>query len=404
MGENKKRSDSPWLVFLVFLKLGLSSFGGPIAHIAYFREEFVNRKKWLSDQRYTDLVALCQFLPGPASSQIGLAIGMQRSGYAGALAAWLGFTLPSATLLIVLALGLADYNSLMTSGAVNGLKVVAVAIVAQAVWGMSNSLCPDILRRGLMLLAAALVILVPSILTQIGVIVMGGFIGLLFFKKKFIVTLKQEVNIEDDTDEKFNRRAGLLCLVIFATCLISLPLLSKFTNNVTIDVIDAFFRSGSMVFGGGHVVLPLLQAETVSTGWISNDSFLAGYGATQAVPGPLFTFAAFIGSTMTGISGGLICLIAIFLPSFLLIIGVLPFWETLRRNTSIKATLSGINSCVVGILLAALYTPLWSTAIQQWQDLVMVLVSLLALMKFKLSPWIVVLGCATLGWLSQAFF
>lgn len=402
--DKQEKLDSPWAVFLVFLRLGLTSFGGPIAHLAYFREEFVGQRRWLSEQRYADLVALCQFLPGPASSQVGLAIGMQRAGYPGALAAWIGFTMPSAIFLVVLALGLADPNNTIPTGVLSGLKVVAVAVVAQAVWGMSKSLCPDLPRRALMILCAALLIFIPSILTQILVIMIGGLIGYLLYKAPTVGT--QEESIKHNS-----RKTGIVFLSLFFTLLIALPTLSLVSNSHSLELFDAFYRTGSMVFGGGHVVLPLLQTETVAAGWLSNDIFLAGYGATQAVPGPLFTFSAFLGAAMptspNGTSGALLCLIAIFLPSFLLVLGVLPFWEKLRTNGAVQASLAGVNAAVVGILLAALYHPIWTTAILQWHHLLIALLALVALMQFKVPPWLVVLACALLGYLvqiTQSFF
>lgn len=305
---------SPWAVFLIFLRLGLTSFGGPIAHLGYFRDEFVTRRQWLSERSYADLVALCQFLPGPASSQVGIALGLSRSGYAGALAAWAGFTLPSAIALILFALGIASYGDAMPSGVLHGLKVVAVAVVAQAVWGMARNLCPDAPRITIMAAAACFVLLVPTALGQVGVIVIAAIIGLLLFKP-------QQDSVHDPLPIVVRRRVGLLWLTLFFALLMGFPLLSAVSPNQTLSMVDAFYRAGALVFGGGHVVLPLLQAEVVPTGWVSNESFLAGYGATQAVPGPLFTFAAFLGASMndapSGWLGGLICLLAIFAPSFL---------------------------------------------------------------------------------------
>ncbi|EAU0274680.1 chromate efflux transporter [Salmonella enterica] len=396
MTDSTQTDRSPWAVFLIFLRLGLTSFGGPIAHLGYFRDEFVTRRQWLTERSYADLVALCQFLPGPASSQVGIALGLSRSGYAGALAAWAGFTLPSAIALILFALGIASYGDAMPSGVLHGLKVVAVAVVAQAVWGMARNLCPDAPRITIMAAATCFVLLVPSALGQVGVIAVAAVIGLLLFKP-------QQGTAHDPLPIAMRRRVGLFWLTLFFALLMGLPLLTATFPNQTLSMVDAFYRAGSLVFGGGHVVLPLLQAEVVPSGWVSNDAFLAGYGAAQAVPGPLFTFAAFLGASMnqtpSGWLGGLVCLLAIFAPSFLLVVGALPFWERLRRNSRTQAALLGINAAVVGLLLAALYQPVWTSAIHAPQDFGLALVALVALMFWKLPPWLVVVGSGVAGWL-----
>ncbi|HGY2299588.1 TPA: chromate efflux transporter [Pseudomonas putida] len=396
MTKITKTSRSPWAVFLIFLRLGLTSFGGPIAHLGYFRDEFVVRRQWLSERSYADLVALCQFLPGPASSQVGIALGLSRSGYTGALAAWLGFTLPSAIALIFFALGMASYGDTMPAGVLHGLKVVAVAVVAQAVWGMARNLCPDAPRISIMAAATCFVLLVPSAWGQVSVIVLAGIVGLLLFKP-------QHGDTHDPLPISVRRRIGLFWLALFFVLLLGLPLLAAVIPIQTLAMVDAFYRAGSLVFGGGHVVLPLLQAEVVPSGWVDNDPFLAGYGAAQAVPGPLFTFAAFLGASMnhapTGWLGGLICLLAIFAPSFLLVMGALPFWEYLRRSLRTQAALLGINAAVVGLLLAALYQPVWTSAIHGPQDFGLALVAMVALIFWKLPPWLVVLGSGVLGWL-----
>ncbi|KFF46759.1 chromate efflux transporter [Pseudomonas sp. P867] len=386
--------SSPWSVFLIFLRLGLTSFGGPIAHLGYFRQEFVSRRRWLSERSYAELVALCQFLPGPASSQVGIALGLSRAGYRGAAAAWAGFTLPSAIALILFALGLAHYGGALPHGALHGLKVVAVAVVAQAVWGMARNLCRGVLRVALMLIAACVVLLQPSAWAQVGVMVVAGVAGLLLFKP--------ESSAEPDAlPIAISRRAGALWLMLFLLLLIGLPLLSAWALNPTLALVDAFYRTGALVFGGGHVVLPLLQAEVVPSHWVSNDVFLAGYGATQAMPGPLFTFAAFLGASMThapsGWLGGVIALLAIFAPSFLLIFGALPFWANLRSSPRTQAALAGVNAAVVGLLLAALYQPVWTSAIFNVYDVALALLALVALMVWKLPPWLVVIGCGVLG-------
>lgn len=387
--------NSAWSVFLIFLRLGLTSFGGPIAHLGYFHNEFVTRRRWLSEHSYADLVALCQFLPGPASSQVGMALGLSRAGYRGALAAWAGFTLPSATVLILFALGIARYGSAISTGALHGLKVVAVAVVAQAAWSMARNLCTDGPRVALMAIAACVALLAPSAWGQVGLIVIAALAGLVLFKPR------QRVE-PDALPITISQRSGAICLILFLVLLVGLPLVAERLPYQSVALVDAFYRAGALVFGGGHVVLPLLQAEIVPAGWVGNEAFLAGYGAAQAVPGPLFTFAAFLGASMTvtpsGWLGGVICLLAIFAPSFLLVLGALPFWQQLRRNTRAQAALAGVNAAVVGLLLAALYQPVWTSAILAPQDLVLALLALIALMFWKLPPWLVVLGTAVAGW------
>jgi chromate transporter len=387
---------SAWTVFLIFLRLGLTSFGGPVAHLGYFRDEFVTRRKWLTERSYADLVALCQFLPGPASSQVGIALGLSRAGYTGALAAWAGFTLPSAIALILFAMGITSYGDAIPLGVLHGLKVAAVVVVAQAVWGMGKNLCPDVPRVSIMAASTCFVLLVPSALGQVSVIAIAALVGLLLFKPEQAVA-------HDPLPITVGRRIGFFWLVLFLALLIGLPILAALYPNHTLAMVDTFFRTGSLVFGGGHVVLPLLQAEVVPAGWVNNDTFLAGYGAAQAVPGPLFTFAAFLGASMSdapgGWLGGMICLLAIFVPSFLLVMGALPFWESLRRNVRTQAALSGVNAAVVGLLLAALYQPVWSSAIHEPKDFGLALVALVALMFWKLPPWMVVVGSGAAGWL-----
>ena len=388
------RRESLWDLFLIFLRLGLTSFGGPVAHLGYFRDEFVTRRRWFGERSYADLVALCQFLPGPASSQVGMAIGLARHGYRGAFAAWAGFTLPSALAMILFALGLAAHGELLPAGALHGLKIVAVAVVAQAVWGMGRSLCPDGSRVTLMALAAGAVLALPGASAQIGVIAAGGLIGLLLLRV-------EPITAHDPLPVAQSRRAGVLWLAIFFALLTGLPILARLLP--VLAVVDAFFRAGALVFGGGHVVLPLLQAAVVPPGWVDGQTFLAGYGAAQAVPGPLFTFAAFLGASMqagpSGWLGGLLCLTAIFAPSFLLVAGALPFWEALRRNARTRAALAGINAAVVGVLLAALYDPVWVQAVGAPRDFALALLAFVALVFWRLPPWLVVLGCAAGGWL-----
>lgn len=394
IGKIRER-DSAWSVFRVFLRLGLTSFGRPIAHLGYFRDEFVTRRRWLTERSYADLVALCQFLPGPASSQVGMALGLSRSGYSGALAAWAGFTLPSAIAMILFALGVTRYGDAIAPGTLHGLKVVAVAVVAQAVWGMGRNLCPDVLRATFMAIAACFILLVPSAWGQVGVIAVAGVAGLLLFKP-------MQAAAHDPLPVAVSRR-GAIWLSLFFALLVGLPVWTRLFPGQVVAMVDAFYRAGSLVFGGGHVVLPLLQAEVVPPGWIGNEAFLAGYGAAQAVPGPLFTFASFLGASMnigpSGWLGGMICLVAIFSPSFLLVAGALPFWESLRRSVRTQAALAGVNAAVVGLLLAALYQPVWTSAIQQPRGFGLALVALLALMVWKLPPWLVVMGGGAAGWL-----
>lgn len=389
---------SPWSVFLIFLRLGLTSFGGPIAHLGYFHNEFVTRRRWLTERSYADLVALCQFLPGPASSQVGMALGLYRAGYVGALAAWVGFTLPSSLAMILFALSISRQGNAIAPGMLHGLEIVAVAVVAQAVWGMARSLCPDALRVSLMAIAACIILLVPSAMGQLGVIVAAGVAGLLLFKP-------EQAAAHETLPLTVGHRIGWICISLFFLLLIGLPILTQLIPSQTVAMVDIFYRAGSLVFGGGHVVLPLLQAEVVSAGHVGNDAFLAGYGAVQAMPGPLFTFAAFLGAAMnsgpSGWIGGLICVVAIFVPSFLLVFGALPFWEKLRRNVRTRAALAGINAAVVGLLLAALYQPVWIGAIRAPHDFALALLAFVALMYWKLPPWLVVLGSGVAGWLAS---
>ncbi len=389
MAANKpgQRAGSWPEVLGAFTKLGLTSFGGPVAHLGYFREEFVVRRKWLDEASYGDIVALCQFLPGPASSQVGITLGILRAGLPGALAAWLGFTLPSALALTLFAYGVAELGDLSRSAWLHGLKIVAVAVVAQAVWGMARSLCPDRPRITLAIGAAVLPLALPSTWAQVGVIVIGGLIGWRLLPGEARAdTARMQVPL--------SRGVAAGALALFVVLLVGLPLLAGAVPNQAINLFDSFYRSGSLVFGGGHVVLPLLQQEVVPPGWIDNDRFLAGYGAAQAVPGPLFTFSAYLGAAMgpppNGWLGALICLLAIFLPSFLLLVGALPFWDGLRQRVGVQAALRGINAAVVGLLLAALYTPVWTSAIRGPRDFMIGLGAFLLLAFWKAPPWLVV--------------
>ncbi|SHN24863.1 chromate transporter [Pseudomonas asturiensis] len=386
-------SRSAWSIFLVFLRLGLTSFGGPVAHLAYFREEFVIRRAWLNDRSYASLVALCQFLPGPASSQVGMALGLSRGGYRGALAAWCGFTLPSAIILTLLALGVTNDHALVPEGILQGLKIVAVAVVAHAVYGMARQHCTTLSKIALALIAASVVLLVPLAWTQIAVIAVAGLVGMLLFRPGLPLNA-------DHLPTPISLEAGAGWLIAFVSLLLGLPLLSTLFPSQTLALIESFYRVGSLVFGGGHVVLPLLQNEVVPSGWVSHETFLVGYGAAQAVPGPLFTFAAYLGASMsvppTAWTGALIALLAIFAPSFLLVAGALPFWNRLQHNRRIQAACFGINAAVVGVLLAALYRPVWTSAIEGPQDIVLALLALAALLC-KVAPWRVVILSAMAG-------
>jgi chromate transporter len=387
MTSDSRRANQAGDVFAAFLKLGLTSFGGPIAHIGYFRNEFVERRRWLDEQSYADIVALCQLLPGPASSQVGMAIGFLRAGYIGALAAWTAFTLPSAMLLVLFAYGIASAGQLSSPGWIHGLKIAAVAVVAQALLGMIRTLTPDASRASLAVLAAVIVLAMPSALGQIGAIVVGGLMGLALLREGASPVQGRLKNLP-------GRLAGMMALGLFAVMLVALPLLAAATGAETVRLFDVFYRVGSLVFGGGHVVLPLLQAEVVPAGWIGNDAFLAGYGVAQAMPGPLFTFAAYLGAMIGGWSIALLCLAAIFLPSFLLVMGILPFWNQLRVRPDVQAGLRGVNAAVVGLLLAAFYDPVWTSGITSKADFGLVTVAFLLLLAWRTPPWLVVLLCA----------
>ncbi|MEC9246090.1 MAG: chromate efflux transporter [Pseudomonadota bacterium] len=379
-------------VFGAFLRLGLTSFGGPIAHLGYFRDALVLRRKWLDEKAYADLVALCQFLPGPASSQVGFALGYMRAGPLGAAAAWTAFTLPSAFLLFAFALFASALDNPLGQGLLHGLKIVAVAVVAQAVWGMARSLCPDRARAGIALAALVLVTVSASAFAQVGAIAIGALLGWLLCRGKAggngaVVAFG------------LSKRAGATCLILFAILLLGLPLVAPMAQGLS--VFDTFYRAGALVFGGGHVVLPLLEAGVVEPGWATRDAFLAGYGAAQAVPGPLFTFAAYLGAVLgpapNGLAGAAIALIAVFLPGFLLLLGVAPFWDRFRQFDAARALMMGTNAAVVGILGAALYDPLWTTAILAPADFAVAAVGFILLTMWKAPPWVVVALCAVAG-------
>ena len=382
-------------VFWAALRLGLTSFGGPIAHLGYFREEYVVRRKWLDEQSYADVVALAQSLPGPASSKVGIIVGTVRAGLPGAVLAWLGFTMPSAIALMVFGYGVQQF-AVADAGWLHGLKLAAVAVVAQAVWGMSRNLAPDRERATIAIVAAIVALTWHSAVTPVLIIVIAGVVGWRLLPAP--VTESDRVAIS----QRIRPWMGIVALMLFFVLLLGLPSLRQVSGeNQTLAVVDSFYRSGSLVFGGGHVVLPLLQSEVVAPGWVGNETFLAGYGAAQAVPGPLFTFSAYLGTVMipepNGVIGGLIALGAIFLPAFFLTIGPLPFWDILRRRPAFQSVLRGVNAAVVGLLLAALYDPVWTSAVKDASDFALASAALGLLMLWKLPPWLVVILSALGG-------
>ena len=379
----------------MFLKLGLTSFGGPIAHLGYFRNELVLRRNWIDEAGYGDLVALCQFLPGPASSQVGFSLGILRGGgLLGGLAAWFGFTLPSALILFGFAMGAGALTGPVADGLLHGLKLVAVAVISQAIWGMARTLTPDARRAAIALAAVILVVVIGGSFGQVGAIAAGALAGLWLCRAESAPTtghLRFPVS----------RSSGAILLVLFAALLLIPPLIARATGLQAVALFDAFYRSGALVFGGGHVVLPLLQSETVAPGWVGNAAFLAGYGVAQAVPGPLFTFAAYLGAVMrpapNGMAGATIALVGLFLPGLLLVSGMLPFWDALRRFPAAQAAMRGANAAVVGILAAALYNPVWTSAVLDARDFAAALAGFLLLTVWKMPPWVVVLGLAAFG-------
>ncbi|CAB3807223.1 chromate efflux transporter [Pararobbsia alpina] len=393
--DNVPSRLSPWVLFGIFLRLGLTCFGGPTAHIGYFRNEFVQRRRWLDEHTYGDIVALCQFLPGPGSSQVGIAIGRMRGGVPGALAAWLGFTLPSVVLLVAFAYGYTHMGHAGSVQLLHGLKVAAVAVVAQAVWSMGRSLCPDRSRATIAVAATIVVTVLGATAGQIVAIVLAGVAG--------ATLLKTSTNMpEAPVGMPGTKRGAVICLAAFVALLFGLPLAARLGNVYWLDLFSSFYRVGSLVFGGGHVVLPLLQAVVVPRGWVSIDEFLAGYGAAQALPGPLFTFAAFLGAIGRGVpsgpAGAALATVAIFLPSFLLVGAALPLWGTLRAFAPMRRAMAGINAAVVGILLAALYDPVWTSAVHSAADFCIAVLALLLLTWWRLPSWAVVLITAAVTW------
>ncbi|MBN9081857.1 MAG: chromate transporter [Rhizobiales bacterium 62-17] len=388
-------------VFLTFLKLGLTSFGGPIAHLGYFRDEIVVRRRWIDEAAYADLVALCQFLPGPASSQVGFSLGILRgNGLLGGLAAWLAFTMPSAIILFAFSLGAASFTGPVAEGILHGLKLVAVAVVAQAIWGMAKSLTPDKERAAIALIAVALVTFIGGSFGQIITIAFGALIGLWLCRGT-----GTDPVAAGHLHFPVSKTAGAIALVLFAVFLVLPPLMVATTGQQAIALFDAFYRSGALVFGGGHVVLPLLQAEVVTSGWLGNETFLAGYGLAQAVPGPLFTFAAYLGAAVgpapNGLPGAIIALVAVFLPGLLLVYGTLPFWDALRLRPTAQAAMRGTNAAVVGILGAAFYSPVWTSAVLTPRDFAVALAGFLLLTVWKAPPWVVVVLLGLAGALLQ---
>ena len=374
-------------VLLAFSKLGVSSFGGPIAHIGYFREEFVVRRRWLDEHAYADLVGLCQFLPGPASSQVGFSLGLMRAGYLGGLAAWTGFTLPSAIALVLFAHGASALQGSLGTGLLHGLKLVAVAIVAQAVWGMARTLCPDRERATIAMVATLVILISASSGAQILAIALGGVAGL-WLCRAAPQAPTGHVSVP------VSRPVGLAALAIFLLLLVALPVWRNLGASQGLALFEAFYRSGALVFGGGHVVLPLLREAVVAPGWVSDDVFLAGYGAAQAVPGPLFTFAAYLGAVVTpqphGSVGAALSLVAIFLPGLLVLVGTLPFWDAFRRRVSAQAIMRGVSAAVVGLLGAALYHPVWTSSVETPADFGLALVGFVLLNVWRAPPLLVV--------------
>lgn len=375
-------------LWLIFLRLGLTSFGGPVAHLAYFRAAFVTRRRWLDERSYLDLVALCQFLPGPASSQVGFAIGLSRRGLAGGLVAWLGFTLPSALALAALALAASSLSGPVTDRAVHGLKLATVAIVAHAVWGMARPLATDLRRILIAFSALVLVFAARGVVGQYAAIGAGAVLGLVLCRH----TLPIQTN---PLSFRVSPRVGTVALAAFALLLIGLPIVVAMTQDRALAVFDGFYRSGALVFGGGHVVLPMLKAAVIDPGWVSTNDFLVGYGAAQAMPGPLFTVAAYLGAVMNGppngLGGALIAVVAIFLPGLLLLLGVLPFWDRFRTQIKAQAVMLGVNAAVVGLLAAALIDPVWTGAVTSRRDAAIAVIGFLAVTFAKAPAWSLVL-------------
>ncbi len=382
-------------IFAVALRLGLTSFGGPIAHIGFFRQEYVENRRWLSERRFSDLVALCHFLPGPTSSQVGIAVGITRGGLLGGLLAWIGFTAPSAAVLIAFGYGVTEFDTLLDDDWLNGLKIAAVAVVAQALWGMGTTLAPDKARATVAIAAAIAILIAPFAFSMVLVILLAGAYGWWRFHHYV------DESPSDSASYAIWKPLAIGCAALFAILLVALPLIRQFVDLDILDVVDGFFRSGSLVFGGGHVVLPTLQTEVVENGWVTTEQFIAGYGASQSIPGPLFTFAGYLGTVMNvgpgGAVGGLLTLAAIFLPSFLIVVAILPFWNRLNQARNFRAALVGINAAVVGILAAAFFDPVWTSTIDDPADFALVAAAFGLLMFWRIPSWFVVILCAAAG-------
>jgi chromate transporter len=384
-------------IFLTFLILGATAFGGPVAHFGYFRTEFVDRRRWIDERGFSDLVSLCQFLPGPASSQTGIAIGMLQRGWAGGFAAWLGFTTPAAIIMIGLGFGLSFAQTAAGQGVIHGLKLAAVAVVANALWGMARTACGSPLKASFAALACVAILFAGSAWFQILVIAVAALAGAFLLRD-------EPLDTGNTAAKPGGRVVGVILLIVFLGLLFGLPVIAKAVSSGNLDAFSSFYRVGSLVFGGGHVVLPLLEAELVPTGWTSTDIFLAGYGAAQAIPGPMFALTGYLGNVINpgfgyvgGWLGGLVAIVAVFLPSFLLLGATLPYWDALRSRARIRSALSGVNAAVVGLLLAVLYTPVWTSSVQDAADFATVVVAAVLLAMWRAPSWLVVLLAATAG-------
>jgi chromate transporter len=387
-------------VLIAFLRLGCTSFGGPIAHLGYFRSEFVERRKWCAEETFVELLALAQSMPGPASSQVAFALGLLRGRWAGGLAAWVGFTTPSALLMLAFAFGHRFLTGKSGAGVVHGLQLVAVAVVAQAILAMQKSLAPDRLRMALALMATTIALFAPASFSTLLAIGVGALFGWLLLRSAPIIALPR-------VRFGVSRLQGTIAGATFLIFLLLLPLLTQVTGSRILQVFNAFYRTGALVFGGGHVVLPLLENAVVARGWTDQESFLSGYGAVQAIPGPLFTFAAYLGAVIrpnpSPLLVGMLALIAIFLPGLLIVVAVLPFWSVLREKREIQASLRGVNASVVGVLLAAFFQPVWTSAVHSRFDFLLTLSAFLLLTLFNLPPWMIVVGCGSISGLGTLF-
>ena len=384
-------------IFLTFLMLGATAFGGPVAHLGYFRIQFVDRLRWVDERAYADLVSLCQFLPGPSSSQTGIAIGMMQRGWLGGAAAWLGFTTPAVIIMIALGFGLSFAQTAVGQGVIHGLKLAAVAVIANALWSMARSACGTATQASFAVLACVAMLFATAAWQQILVIALAALAGALMIRE-------DSSNTDPLTKRSGSKFLGTILFMVFLILLLGLPLLTKTFASGNLEAFAIFYRVGSLVFGGGHVVLPMLEAELVPTGWISADTFLAGYGAAQAIPGPMFALTGYLGnvidpssSYLGGWTGGLIAIVAVFLPSFLLLGAALPYWDALRSRARVRSALSGVNAAVVGLLLAVLYTPVWTSTVQNIVDFATVVIASLLLSMWKVPPWLVVLLAAFTG-------